>query len=151
MKKDDMFNFDSNWQDLWVQQGKAFYDTANAQLKDLFDKNKTFNPEQHTEQLSVWLNTLKAQWDKSAQKPSDTIFQNYWQFMAKLCGEASDSMMKEWIKRTQENNPINNIRELYELWLNCCNEKYQQAIQTKSFQDTYANFINAALKAWQQG
>lgn len=141
----------TNWQDLWSKQGQAFYESATSQLNALFENNKTVNPEQHTEQLTAWLNTLKSQWEKSAQQSNDKIFQNYWLLMAKICSEASDNMLREWTKRAKENDPIHNVRELYDLWLNCCNEKYQSAIQSKDFQDAYAEFMNAALKSWQKG
>ena len=58
-------------------------------------------------------------------------------------------MMREWIKRTNDNNPVKNIQELYDLWLNACHEMYQDLLKSKNYQATYSEFMNKALKFWE--
>lgn len=148
MKKDDKFDNSGNWYELWMQQSKEFFSTADDNLKNLFGQHNYVNPEEHMQQIQAWLDTLKNQWQFLQLSEQQRIYENYWKNMTKMSNEAIDMMLHEWIKRTKENNPVKNTRELYELWLECCNNIYHKAIHSKSYQETYGELMNAALKYW---
>ncbi len=141
--------FEHNWYDLWTKQSKDFFDSADKNLKDLFGKSTTVNPEDHLEKIQQWLDTLKNQWRFIELNQQQKAFENYWKTMSKMCNEASDMMLQEWIKRSRGQQPIKNVHELYELWLNCCHDIYDKSTHAKSYQDTYGEFVNAAMKFWQ--
>jgi hypothetical protein len=140
MSKENKFGFDTNWYEMWMKQSKDFFSTAQ--------ENWFKNPQDHLKQIEQWMDTLKNQWEYSQLTKEQKAYQEYWIMMTKMCNEASDLMLKEWIKRSHDNNPIKSIRELYELWLECCHEVYQKSLQSKTYQDAYAEFMNAAAKFW---
>lgn len=150
MEKDKSknMNFDTNWYDLWMKQSKEFFETADKNLQGVFGKGSSANPEDHLKQIQQWLDVWKNQWQFTQLNEQQKAFENYWKTMAKMCSDASDMMVAEWIKRSHEHNPIKNTRELYELWLSCCHEIYQKSTHSQAYQDTYGEFMNAALKFW---
>lgn len=127
--------------DIWLKQSQEFFKSAETHLKNMFATDQPFNPEEHLQDIQQWLATLKSQWQQ--QQVAE-----YWQRAVSLCNDVADLMLKEWIKRTQQNEPIHNIRELYELWIHCCHEVYENAMQTKAYQETFGKFMNDALKFW---
>src|SRR3990167_4338553 len=143
------FDTQTDWYALWMKQSKIFFDTANEKLHDLFSQEKLNHPEDHLKQIRLWLETLKNQWEMAKSHEQQKNVQAYWNMMMKMYQEASDLLLKQWIKRSQDENPIKSVRELYELWLNCCHETYQKSIRSKAFQDVYGEFFNAAVKYWQ--
>lgn len=150
MNKDNPFDIYTYWYDLWMKQSKEFFESANNNLKNMFDQEKEsyLNPEEHIKQIQEWLETLKNQWQFIQLNEQQKAYETYWKMMNKMCAEASDMMLSEWMKKTREHQPIKNIHELYELWLNCCNEIYTKAMHSKSYQEAYGEFMNAALKFW---
>lgn len=150
MKKDSASKaeFDKNWYDVWMKQSTEFFEIADKNLKDMFAKNTPVNPENHMKQVQQWLDMWKNHWQSTILNEKQKTLENYWKIMAKMCNDASDLMVEEWTKRAREQNPVKNIHELYELWLNCCNEIYQKSTHTKSYQDAYGEFMNAALDFW---
>lgn len=146
--KNKKFDFNTNWYDLWMKQSKEFFESANQNLQGMFAQGNYANPEDHLKQINDWLNSLKSQWQFMQLNEQQKAYENYWKFMAKMCSDASDRMLNQWIKRSQEQRPVKDIRELYELWLNCCNEVYEKAMQSKSYQEAYSEFMKAALKFW---
>jgi Poly(R)-hydroxyalkanoic acid synthase subunit (PHA_synth_III_E) len=148
MDKENKFDFNTNWYDLWMKQSKEFFDSADKNLKDVFGHGAAANPEDHLKQIQQWLETLKNQWQFAQLNEQQRAYETYWKSMMKMCSDASDKMLSEWIKRSHDNNPIKNVQELYELWLNCCHEVYQKAMHTKSHQEVYGEMMDAALKFW---
>lgn len=148
MNKEDRSHFDANWYDLWMKQNKAFFESAEKNLKEMFESNEFAHPEEHLKQINAWLDTLKHQWDFSQLTKEQKVYQEYWKNMAALCTEASEKMVQEWMKRGSEHHPIKNINELYELWLHCCQNAFQQSLQKKAYQEAYSDFMNSALKIW---
>lgn len=136
--------------DMWFKQSQDFYKSAEAHLKNFFETQQPFNPEQHLEAVQQWLAMLRDQWQQQQLGAQQQQFAEYWQRAANLSNEAADLMLKEWIKRTQQNEPIQNIRELYELWIQCCHTVYERAMQTKAYQETFGKWMNDALKFWSQ-
>ena len=151
MKKDTTDSkpqFDPEWYELWMKQTKDFFDTANKSLKDLFAQGSPVDPQQHLKQIDEWLDSLKAQWQSTQLTTDQKAYEAYWKMMSKMYMEATDLMLAQWIKRTQDHQPVTSIRELYDLWLNSCHQVYQKSLQSKSYQDVYGELMNATLKFW---
>jgi hypothetical protein len=174
--KESNFNdsnyFNVNWYEIWMKQSKEFFDSANQHLSDIFTAHTQFNPQtqfdpqakfdphasfnskaqlnpqEQIKQFYAWLETLKNQWQVNQLGEAQKAQQNYWQAMQKMCLDAADLMLKQWMQRNQEDNPIKNVRELYEVWLNCCHEVYAQAMHSKDYQQAYGEFMNASIHFW---
>ena len=145
------FDANINWYELWMQQSKIFFETTEQYLKDFFEKGKSISPEDHLKQVNEWLEILKKQWEIHLLTEKQKTYQTYWNMMSKLYGEASDLMLNEWIKRTKAETPIQSTRALYELWLHCCNEVYQKAMNSKDYQTAWGQWLNGALQFWAEG
>lgn len=142
MNKENKFSFDTNWYELWMKQSKEFFSTAQESWFK--------NPQEHLRQIEQWMDTLKNQWEHSQLTKEQKAYQEYWNMMTKMCTEASDMMLKEWVKRAHDDNSIKTIRELYELWLECCHTVYQKSLQSKAYQEAYGEWMNAATKFWKE-
>lgn len=142
-------DFNANWYDLWMKQSKDFFDSADTNLKDFFAKGAFSNPEAHLKEINAWLQTLKNQWEFTQLTAEQQAYQSYWKIMMQMCNQATDLMLDQWIKRAQNQQPIKTIRELYELWLDCCQQVYQKALQSNAYQKAYMEFMQAAFKFWQ--
>jgi hypothetical protein len=147
-KEENTFDFNANWYELWMKQSKEFFDSADKNLKGMFTQGSQVNPEEHMKQINLWMETLKNQWQFTQLNEQQKAYENYWRMLSKMCTDASDMMLQQWTQRSKENNPIKNIRELYELWLACCNEIYTKAMHSKSYQEAYGEFMNAAIHFW---
>lgn len=148
MDKGKKFDFNTNWYELWMKQSKEFFESANQNLQGMFNPESLANPEEHLKQINQWLNTLKTQWQFVQLNEQQKAYENYWKSMAKMCSDASDMMVQQWIKRSQEHRPVKDVRELYELWIACCHDVYEKAMHSKSYQEAYSEFMKAALKFW---
>lgn len=143
-----MDNYSQNWFQMWMDQSKEFYISAEKNLHHIFTKEATSNPEAHMEQIKAWMESLKSQWNTLNTKEEYDPNEKYWKAMTTLSAEAAELMLKEWIRLTKEDKPITNVRELYELWLSCCQQVYAKSIKTPNFQDMYGEFMKAGLKFW---
>lgn len=148
MSKENPFEFGANWYDLWTKQSKEFFETAEKSLKQVFDKDAYKHPEDYMAQINQWQATMKHYWQVMQLNEQQKAAENYWKWMMKMCSEASDRMVDEWMKRAKKKDPVKNIHELYELWLNCCHEVYQQSTNTASYQKAYGDMMNSALEFW---
>ncbi len=148
MVKEKKPGLNTEWYDLWMKQSKEFFDSANKNLQDMFEPGAFAKPEDHLKQINQWLETLKNQWKFTQFSEQQKAYENYWKMMSKMCNDASDMMLDKWMERSREDKPIKNIRELYELWLNCCQEIYKKSMVSKDFQEAYGEFMNAALHFW---
>jgi hypothetical protein len=146
-KEKDKFDFNQNWYDVWMKQSKEFFDTAEKNLKGVFNQDN-LNPQDHMKQINDWMETLKNKWQAMHLDEQQKAYINYWNAMSKMSMDANEMMLKLWMQRSKEHNPIKNIPELYELWLNCCNEVYKNAMHSKSYQEAYGEFMNAAIQFW---
>ena len=148
MNHQNQFDFNFNWMDFWMQQSKIFFDTANQYLQGAFEPNTHFNPSEHMKQIQQWLDALKAQWQSVTMTPEQKAYEAYWDVMTKLMNEASDLMVKQWIKQNKHEKPIESITELYEIWLNACHEVQQRMMHSAPYQQAYGELMNAAFKFW---
>ncbi|RDI40080.1 poly(R)-hydroxyalkanoic acid synthase subunit PhaE [Aquicella lusitana] len=149
MDKESQFDTHSNWYELWMQQSRQFFEITEKNLKDLFTENTLANPEEHLKQIYQWLEMLKKQWEFSQLSEEQKAYHLYWMMISRMYNEALDMTVNRWINRSRENNPVKNVRELYDLWLTCCHEVYQQSLMTKTYQEAYGEFMNATFKFWQ--
>lgn len=146
--KDEKSEYLLNWYDLWMKQSKEFFTTADKNLHDIFHGDTFPNPEDHLKQIYKWLDALKNQWQFTQIKDQQKMAEDYWQMMASMCTEASDLLVKQWIQRYREDEPIKNTRDLYALWLDCCQEVYEKSMHSSAYQKAYGDFMNTALKYW---
>lgn len=134
-----------DWYTFWTKQCKSFLLVAEKDLHKFFTSTDCLDPEKHLDQIYAWLETLKKQLDLAQSKEENEDFQFYWEIMAPLYQQASDLLIKEWIKRGRVKNPLRYVHELYGLWLDCCTITYQKSLQSKTYQETYSELMNAAL------
>ena len=135
----------SEWYQLWMQQSKNFFTSVEGSLDDL----PNFNPKENIQQINAWLETLKTQWQYHNMSSEQQFSHTYFQLLEKMYNHSIERFLAEWIKRYEDNNPIQNTRDLYEMWLSCCQEEFQRMLATPSYQKAYAMFLNAGLKVWQ--
>lgn len=138
----------TQWYKVWTEQSKEFFESADKNLKNLFGQPAAVDPSQHLNQINDWMNSLKQQWEFSRLTQEQQAYAEYWKKMLEMSKEASDQMLAEWIKRSKEGKPVQDVHELYELWLKSCHDIYQKSMQTKSYQEAYGEFMNAAMKFW---
>jgi len=131
--------------ELWMEQSRDFITTADQNLRGIFTNSKTANPENHIAQIQAWMEVMKQQWE-FAQAAHEQ--QEYWQMMTTICNDAADLMLQEWVRLSREGKPVLSIQELYQIWLNCCNEVYQKSLQTPSFHNAYGEFMKTAFRFW---
>lgn len=142
-------DFTTDWYSLWMQQSKDFFESANENLKTFFDQGKPFNPEENMKIVQEWMDKVKEQWQVIPLNEQQRAYEPYWMWMTKMCNDAMDRMVQEWINRSRENNPVDNIRDLYEMWLKSCRDVFDHAMRSKNYQQAYGDMMNAALKFWQ--
>lgn len=138
----------TDWYDLWMKQSREFFASADKNLKTMFSSDNYYNPQDHLKQINHWLNTLKNQWAYMQFPDDQDESAIYWKNMNKMCHEASDHMLEQWLKRAREGHPIKSLRELYDLWLECCHEVFERHLQTKAYQDAYGDLMNATFQFW---
>lgn len=131
--------------ELWMEQSKDFFTTSEEYLNGLFKENKIVNPEEHIAHIETWINMMKQQWQMTE---AGHELQDYWNTMTRICSDAADLMLDEWRRSMHDEIPIQNIQQLYQLWLNCCHEIYQRSVHSKVFQDAYGEFMNRAFYFW---
>jgi len=148
MAKEKKSDFNANWYDLWMKQSKDFFENANKNLQDMFVSGAFAHSEDHRQQINQWMEMLKNQWNVTQFTEQQKAFKSYWKIMSQMCNDAADMMLDKWIQRSREDQPVKNTRELYELWLNCCQEVYKKSMSAKDFQEAYGEFMNATLHFW---
>lgn len=148
MNKGQSKNDFTDWYSIWLNQSRAFYESANQHLQKLFETQQEFNPEEHADQVKAWLESMKKQWDFTNLSKNQGDFAQYWQSIAQVSAEASDMLLQEWIKRAREHNPVKSTKELYEMWLNCCQSIYQESLKNEQYHHNYSDFVNTAMKFW---
>jgi hypothetical protein len=135
------------WYELWMQQSTQFFESAQTHLQSLFSQTETLDPEKCQQQIQQWLTIMKQQWAMAASTVQPQ-YQPYTNMMISVCTSAADLLMNEWKRRAKSENPVTDIRELYELWLDCCQTEYKKALHTASVHEAYSDMLNSALKIW---
>lgn len=148
MSRENKTGMDMEWLEIWMKQGNVFLESAQKNLKEIFGSETLGNPQDHWKQIEGWINNLNKQWQSNPMGDQQGIYQDYWKWVAKTCTDATNLMSQEWLKRSQDDHKIQSVRELYELWLECCQDAYRNSVQSNSFQKTYTDMMNATLKLW---
>lgn len=141
-------NFYTNWYEHWLNQCKEFFISADKNLKEIFTEEAFLHPEENLQRMRDWVRFLKSQWDIANLTNEQKTQLMYWQMLYQMYNNAADLLIDHWLKRTRENNPIKSTHELYELWLDCCREVYEQSLRSKAYQDAVSEFMNTMFKAW---
>ena len=137
-----------DWYNLWMNQSKLFFDVSNTHLKDMFSQDNHFRPQNHVPEIQAWLETLKKQWQVPGIDEHLKKFPNYAQMMSKMYLQAADMLFQKWMLSGKEGQALNNIHELYTLWVDSCHQVYSKEMHTKSFQEAYGEFMNASMNFW---
>lgn len=148
MTKESQKDTYQDWYEIWTKQSKAFFDSANENLQHVFSNHTQMNAEEQFEKIQRWLEQLKKQWQMQAFNSEQANASTYWTTILQMFNEASEQLMRKWTERQQQHDPIKNVHDLYELWLNCCHDVYQKTMKTHSYQETYANLMNQAFQYW---
>lgn len=141
--------FNAPWFDLWQQQSKLFFSSVQQQMGDLF-AHGTPDPQAHAPQIQAWIDALKNLWKANEMHQYQKEQKKFWKMIEKMCIDATDQLLKEWQQRALSQQPINNVRDLYELWLSCCHQQYQETLRKKAYQAAYGDYMQQMLKAWNQ-
>ena len=149
MSKKGQFDKATDWYDVWMQQSRTYFESADEHVKELFAQNVFAKPEENLKDINKWLESLKSRWERTQGMGGEDNFHPYWKMVSKMYQDAADLMLKEWIKRSHGTHPVNGIHDLYELWLSSCHQVYQQTLHTKMYQDMYGDLMSAAAKFWQ--
>lgn len=137
-----------NWYELWMKQNNEFFKTSEEYLTQLFANEKIVDPEQHMELITKWTKSLQQHWEKLSLDTEQKMFENYWKWLTKLNAQASEKTINEWITKNKTENPIKSIKDLYELWLSCSRQIYEEALQNPAYLKAYNDFITSSMKCW---
>ena len=99
------------------------------------------------------------EWQEQAQRGArllldyERALQEYTQLHSKAGIDTLERLSKKVIVRAEQGEEIKSLREIYDLWVDCCEEAYNDLVFTKEYQDVYGRLINAlmALKHHSQG
>lgn len=137
----------TDWYELWLKQNKAFFNSANENLQHYFKQQNPFDPTEHMELIERWLGDLKKQWKTMTEQKQENAA-DYFLQMNRMLTDASDLMLKNWINHSREHGYIDNIQDLYNLWLHCCEQTYPKYTNAKDFEKGYGDFMNCMIKYW---
>jgi class III poly(R)-hydroxyalkanoic acid synthase PhaE subunit len=99
------------------------------------------------------------EWQEQAQHGArllldyERALQEYMQIHSKAGIDTLERLSKKVIVRAEQGEEIKSLREIYDLWVDCCEEAYNDIVFTKEYQDAYGRLVNAlmALKHHSQG
>lgn len=132
----------------WANQSKDFFNSANHYLTDLFSGQNYKKPEDYLSNIQGWADHMKTQWAHFYPTEEQKMFSGFLKNMNQVHHDAIDRMIDEWMLKAKQNDPIKNTRDLYELWLNCCDEIYKKSIQSKTYQKSYHDMIQNMFEYW---
>jgi hypothetical protein len=136
------------WSNIWMQQSKLFNEIAKEQLQYFFDQGHYKQPDKHMDVIHEWLSILTKQWNFSPYNEQLKSYEQYTNLMNDMMLKTSQMLLDRWIAIAKTNQPINNVRDLYELWLSCCHDVYSETMHTKAYQDVYGELMNQTLQFW---
>jgi polyhydroxyalkanoate synthase subunit PhaE len=99
------------------------------------------------------------EWQEQAQRGArllldyERALQEYMQIHSKASIDTLERLSKKVIVRAEQGEEIKSLREIYDLWVDCCEEAYNDIVFTKEYQDVYGSLVNAlmAFKYHSQG
>jgi len=138
----------ADWTKIWIEQSQLFNKIANEYLKNFFEKNDYQHPDQHLDTINQWLDALNKQWQFSPFNEQLKSYEQYSKLMTDMMIKASRLLIDRWIAVAKTDQPVNNVRDLYDLWLTCCHDVYSEAMHTNAYQEVYGKLINQAVHFW---
>lgn len=139
---------EKDWVEVWMKQSQIFNDIANQQLKHFFEQGHYLHPEKHMEVINHWLDELKKQWHFSPFGNHLDSYEKYHKLMLEMMSKSSQLLLQRWMAIAKTDQPVSNIRDLYELWLSCCHDVYSEEMHTKAYQDVYSEWMNNVVRFW---
>jgi polyhydroxyalkanoate synthase subunit PhaE len=91
------------------------------------------------------------EWQEQAQRGArllldyERALQEYTQLHSKAGIDTLERLSKKVIGRAEKGGEIKSLREIYDLWVDCCEEAYNDIVFTKEYQDAYGHLINALM------
>lgn len=91
------------------------------------------------------------EWQEQAQRGArllldyERALREYTQLHSKAGIDTLERLSKKVIERAEKRQEIRTVRELYDLWVDCCEEAYNDIVFTEQYQDAYGHLINALM------
>jgi polyhydroxyalkanoate synthase subunit PhaE len=91
------------------------------------------------------------EWQEQAQRgvrlllDYERALQEYTQLLSKAGIDTLERLSKKVIDRAKKGGEIKSLREIYDLWVDCCEEAYNDIVFTEEYQDAYGHLINALM------
>ena len=79
------------------------------------------------------------------------ICQEYNQALYKISIDAIDAMRQKILNMSKEGKEFKNLREIYDLWIDCNEESYASYVYTPEFSELYGRLTNALMAVKQHG
>jgi poly[(R)-3-hydroxyalkanoate] polymerase subunit PhaE len=71
--------------------------------------------------------------------------QEYAHLHGRLGIDTLDRLSKKIIARAEKGEEIKSLREIYDLWIDCCEEAYNEFAFTEEYAEAYGRLINALM------
>jgi class III poly(R)-hydroxyalkanoic acid synthase PhaE subunit len=91
------------------------------------------------------------EWQEQAQRGMrllldyERALQEYTQLHSKAGIDTLERLSKKIIDRAEKGEEIKSLREIYDLWVDCCEEAYNDIVFTEEYQDAYGHVVNALM------
>ncbi|OGT42721.1 MAG: hypothetical protein A3F42_06260 [Gammaproteobacteria bacterium RIFCSPHIGHO2_12_FULL_37_34] len=138
-----------NWHELWIKQSKTFFETVEKNFTYFFEKEKSIGLEEQLQLMRQCLDVFKQQWEFMQLTEEQKAHQVYLRLLKKMYNDACELLFDQWSNRLKQENPIQNMKELFDLWTHCCQATYQNTLHSQSFQEAYNEWMNAAIRFWE--
>lgn len=139
------FDNQLDWYALWIKQSKTFFDAVEKNFTHFFEKEKTVGLDEQIQLMRQCLDRFKQQWELMQLTEEQQAHQVYLRLLKKMYNDASELMFEQWCNRLKQDNPIQNTKELFDLWAHCCQATYQNTVCSKA----YHEWMNTALRFWE--
>ena len=143
------FDNQADWYSLLIKQSKTFFGATEKNFNGLFTKEPSLGVDEQLQLMRQCLDIFRKQWEFVQLTEEQKAHQVYLRLLKKMYNDACELMFDQWSHRLKQENPIQNINELFDLWLHCCQATYQTTLHSASFQEAYQEWMNAALQFWQ--
>jgi class III poly(R)-hydroxyalkanoic acid synthase PhaE subunit len=91
------------------------------------------------------------EWQEQAQRGARLLLdyewalQKYTQIYSKAGIDTLERLSKKIIDRAEKGGEIKSLREIYDLWVDCCEEAYNDIVFTEEYQDAYGSLVNTLM------
>ncbi len=91
------------------------------------------------------------EWQEQAQRSArllldyERALQDYAHVHGKLGIDTLELLSKKVIARAEKGEEIKSLREVYDLWVDCCEETYNEFVFTDEYAEVYGHLVNALM------